>query len=83
MFIQKLAACTEFVAGDGSMLRELLHPDKMPVKLRYSLAHAVVKPHDATKPHRLKASEVYYILEGKGRMAIDDEKQNVSQGDVI
>lgn len=83
MLIQKLSACPEFIAGDGSILRELLHPDKTPVKLRYSLAHAVVKPKTATKPHRLKNSEVYYILEGKGRMTIDREKRDVSRGDAI
>jgi mannose-6-phosphate isomerase-like protein (cupin superfamily) len=83
MLIQKLSSCTEITAGDGSILRELLHPDKLPVKLRYSLAHAVVKPHGVTKPHRLKTSEVYYILEGKGRMSIEGETQDVSSGEAI
>ena len=38
MLIQKLNACDEFIAGDGTQLRELLHPDKQAVDLRYSLA---------------------------------------------
>ncbi len=36
--------CDEFVAGDNSLLRELLHPSKANLAIRYSLAHAVVKP---------------------------------------
>jgi len=35
MLIQKLNACDEFIAGDGTQLRELLHPDKQAVDLRY------------------------------------------------
>lgn len=50
------------------MLRELLHPDKANLQLRYSLAHAVLKPGLASQPHILNSSEVYYILDGEGTM---------------
>ena len=43
MYIQDLQNCDEIIAGDDSVLRELLHPDKADVAFRYSLAHAVVK----------------------------------------
>lgn len=71
MLLKHLKDCKEFVAGDGSILRELLHPAKADLQIRYSLAHAKVKPRRATKPHKLKSSEVYYILSGKGLMHID------------
>ena len=73
MFIRKLKDCEEFIAGDNCTLREILHPDKENLALRYSLAHAIVKPGDTTWRHRLKTSEVYYILEGEGVMHIEDE----------
>ncbi|HHT9129755.1 MAG TPA: cupin domain-containing protein, partial [Candidatus Brocadiaceae bacterium] len=38
MFIKDLQKCEEFIAGDNTILRELLHPDKADIKLRYSLA---------------------------------------------
>lgn len=83
MFIRKLKDCHEFVAGDGSILRELLHAGKGDFKFRYSLAHAVVRPGKKTKPHRLKTSEVYYIISGKGRMFIDNESEEVEPGSAI
>ncbi len=83
MFIKKLENCEEFIAGDGSLLRELLNPDKADIALRYSLAHAVVKPGIATTPHMLKTSEVYYIMEGKGIMHIDEESVKVYPGNAI
>ena len=73
MLVKRLKECREFVAGDGSILRELLHPEKAGLEVRYSLAHAKVKAGQSTKPHKLKSSEVYYITSGQGMMHIDQE----------
>ena len=73
----------EFLAGDATHLREILHPDKMDIALRYSLAHAVVKSGETSFKHALKTSEIYIILEGKGRMVIDEEAQDVTKGHVV
>ena len=83
MLIKDLSDCDEFVAGDGSLLRQLLHPDKIGVACRYSLCHATVKPGQTTRPHRLRTSEVYYILEGQGLMSIDGELKAVRHGQAI
>jgi len=73
MFVKYLKDCREFIAGDASLLCELLHPEKEDLKIRYSLAHATVKAGEVTKPHKLKSCEVYYVLEGQGLMHIDEE----------
>lgn len=83
MLVQKLNACVEFIAGDNTRLRELLHPDKQPLELRYSLAHATLPVGETSQPHSLKTSEVYYILSGQGEMHIDDETQLVEPGDAV
>ena len=59
MLIQKLNACDEFIAGDGTQLRELLHPDKQAVDLHYSLAHAALPPGQTSVLHFPTTSEVY------------------------
>lgn len=64
-------------------LRELLHPGSAPLKLRYSLAHATLKPGEASLPHRLETSEVYYILAGMGVMHVADEAAAVHADQVI
>ena len=83
MFIKDLNNCEEFTAADGSILRELLHPEKAELKIRYSLALAKVKPQESTKLHKLKTSEVYYILDGEGVMYIDKESAKVHPGCAI
>ena len=47
MFIRDLNECEEFRAGDNSILRELLHPDKAEIAINYSLAHAIYIPPDS------------------------------------
>ncbi len=83
MFVQKLNDCPEFIAGDGTFLRELFHPDKHPLDLRYSLAHAIVPVGQTSIPHALSTSEVYYILTGKGEMHINEETQTVEPWSAI
>lgn len=83
MLVKKLNACTEFIAGDNTRLRELLHPDKQPLALRYSLAHATLPVGQTSQSHSLKTSEVYYILSGRGEMHIEDETQLVEPGDAV
>lgn len=83
MFVKKLLDCPEFIAGDNTVLREMLHPDKADLDLRYSLAHATLGPGLSSKPHKLRTSEVYYILKGEALMHIDNEIANVAPGDTI
>jgi mannose-6-phosphate isomerase-like protein (cupin superfamily) len=83
LLVQKLKHCVEFVAGDGTLLREMLHPDKQAIALRYSLAHAIVPAGQTSQPHSLTTSEVYYILSGTGEMHIDGETQLVEAEDTI
>jgi len=83
MLVLHLNDCAEFVAGDNTILREILHPDKQNVRIRYSLAHAIVRPGAVSLSHRLATSEVYYILEGTGIMTIDGERAEVGPGHTI
>ena len=84
MTIRKLKYCEEIIAGDGSRLRELFHPDReYTFTSRFSLAHATVPVGEKTLKHRLKSDEVYYILSGRGELHIDHEIIEVETGDAI
>jgi mannose-6-phosphate isomerase-like protein (cupin superfamily) len=84
MLISRLAACREITAGDGTRLRELLHPGRgYAIAGRHSLAHATLAPGQASTEHRLRSDEVYYILQGKGEMHVNDEVALVQSGDAV
>jgi mannose-6-phosphate isomerase-like protein (cupin superfamily) len=83
MYIKRLTRCREIVAGDGTRLRELLHPDRDPVEVRCSLAVAQLAPKRSSRPHRLSTAEVYYLVAGQGTMHIDSEAAPVRAGDAV
>ncbi len=83
MKVVRLKNCPEFIAGDNSRLKEILNPRKEKLKLTYSLAYAMVKPGKKTLRHRLKYTEVYFIMKGRGIMHINKKKENVNAGDTI
>ncbi len=83
MFVRKIADCPEFTAGDETKLREVFNPLKDPFDLRYSMAVARVAPGQTTLLHRLRYSEVYHLLRGRGEMRVESETRAVEAGDVI
>lgn len=83
MFHKKLKDAAEFVAGDHTRLKEIMHPLHDQIAIGYSLAHARVEVGNASLPHRLKGSETYYILEGNGEMFIEKESFEVNKDDVF
>lgn len=83
MLIKSLKDCKEITALDGCRLRELLNPDKQDIEIRYSLAHAKVASLKSTAAHRLKNSEVYYIIAGGGTVFINDKPARVGPGDAV
>jgi len=83
MHVRHLKDCTEFLAGDNSLLRELLNPTKDTIQTRYSLAWAQVKPGEKTLVHKLEASEVYYIIKGSGIIHTNNEERKVNKNDTI
>ena len=83
MFVRKLTECPEFLAGDHTLLRELLHPAKAQAKVGYSLAHGIIRPGARSKRHRLASSEVYYFLAGRGRFWIGRESAEIKAGSVV
>ncbi|MBS0171216.1 MAG: cupin domain-containing protein [Nitrospira sp.] len=75
--------CPEFLAGDHTRLRELLHPAKADLKLGYSLAHGFLDPGEQSLWHRLKSSEVYYFIAGRGVMKVEETATAVQAGSVM
>jgi mannose-6-phosphate isomerase-like protein (cupin superfamily) len=83
VFVRRLKDCPEFLAGDQTILRELVHPDKASLDLRYSIAHGRLEQGTRSKRHRLEVSELYYFLAGRGIFRIGEELAAVEAGSVV
>ncbi len=83
MDIRNIDDATAFTTKDGSEIRELLAHRNSCIELQ-SLAEARLPPGLSTTLHyHLKTEEIYYVLEGCGRIRIDDEQRDVRVGDAI
>lgn len=85
MAIKKtLTDIPSFLAGDHTVIKEILHPKNGDPKDNYSLAHASLAPGEQSLSHRLMTmSEVYFILSGKGRAYINEETFDLEVGDTL
>jgi len=64
-----------FITKDNSEIREILAPSNSSIK-NQSLAEARLTPGQSTDEHfHPKSEEIYYILEGRGRMKVEDEER--------
>ena len=83
MLIKSLADCVPLRANDGCRIFELLHPNNDALDLPYSFAVAEVEIGEHSYRHRLRQTEIYFILAGRGRMHVDDEVRDLSGGDAV
>jgi mannose-6-phosphate isomerase-like protein (cupin superfamily) len=84
MYVKDRKDCKEITAIDKTRLRELFNSRLEPqLGFRYSLAEARVKPGEETLRHRLKTTEVYYLLEGRAEMRVDHERRPVAAGQAV
>jgi mannose-6-phosphate isomerase-like protein (cupin superfamily) len=68
---------------DGSIIRELLHPDLHNNK-NQSLAEAIVPLNSKTLLHKHKTSEeVYHVTQGNGLMTLGAQTFSIEQGDTV
>lgn len=68
---------------DGSVIRELMHPDQHGAR-QQSLAEALVAPGAATRLHRhLDSEELYHVTAGRGRMILGEASFEIAEGDTV
>jgi len=73
MTIKKLQDIEVIDGEEGTKIRQIFQPHNTLNGIRYSISHSELKPGKKSKIHKMKTSEVYYILQGEGNLQIDDE----------
>ncbi len=83
MLLKSLEHIAPFVAGDHTLLREVIHPENDSLAIPYSLAHASLSPEQRSLPHKLHGAELYIFLSGKGKITVNGETSLVKAQDVV
>jgi len=73
MIIKKIQDIEAILGNEGTEIRQIFHPHNTLDGIRYSLAQSTIQPGKKSKPHKMKTSEVYFVLEGKGVLHVDDK----------
>lgn len=79
MIISDLNKCTEILGFEGTIIKQIFHPHNTMLGIRYSISQCIVNPGKSSKPHKIKSSEIYFILKGQGVLYIDDESSEVKE----
>lgn len=76
-------SCPPFVTKDTSEIREIVAYRNSSCE-RMSLAEATLYPGRHTEAHRHpRAEEIYYVLQGHGRMRVEAVTRDIARGDAI
>ncbi|HSB84547.1 MAG TPA: cupin domain-containing protein [Nitrosarchaeum sp.] len=72
----------EIISGnEGTRIKQYFHPHNTLNGINYSLAQFTLEPGKKTLLHKIKSSEIYYILEGYAILKINDESHKLKKDD--
>lgn len=69
--------------NEGTQIKQYFHPHNTLNGIRFSLAQFSIRPNKRSLCHKLRSSEVYYVLEGEGILTINDEKIRIQKDDSV
>lgn len=79
MITSDLSKCPLILGSEGTKIKQIFHPHNTMLGIGYSVSQCTVEPGKSSKPHKLKSSEVYFILKGHGVLHIDDESSDIME----
>ncbi|MBK5113397.1 MAG: cupin domain-containing protein [Candidatus Heimdallarchaeota archaeon] len=65
------------ISQDGCKILELERNEQ------YSLAYGELAVGEESKAHKMEMQELYYIIQGKGKITVNKEEKEIEKGDII
>ena len=82
MIVRDLENSEKIIGEEGTIICDLINPWHVKNGIRYSMSHVTLSLDKSSKLHKMKTTEVYYIL-GEGMMHINNESKKVRSGQAI
>jgi mannose-6-phosphate isomerase-like protein (cupin superfamily) len=83
MSVRKGSQIKSIQGNEGTQVKQYFHPHNTLDGINYSLAQFTLEPGKKSKLHKIRSSEIYYILEGKGNLKIDEETYDIEKDDSV
>lgn len=65
------------ISQDGCKILELERNEQ------YSLAYGELAVGEKSKEHKMEMKELYYIIQGKGKITVNKKEKEIEKGDII
>lgn len=83
MSLRKFETLEKIQGNEGTTIRQIFHPHNTLDGIHHSLAHFTLEKEKRSLLHRMKTSETYFILNGVGKLHVDDDVIDVSKNDAV
>jgi mannose-6-phosphate isomerase-like protein (cupin superfamily) len=83
MSIQRNSEIPAIEGNEGTTIKQYFQPYNTVNGIRFSLAEFTLKSGKRSLPHKLRSSEIYYVLEGKGILHVNEEGFEVARDDSV
>lgn len=81
MSLRKNSEIDSIQGNEGTTIKQYFHPHNTLNGINYSIAQFTLEPGKRSKLHKMKSSEIYYILEGTGEIKINEELFHIEKDD--
>ena len=83
MSLRKNSEIQSIQGNEGTTIKQYFHPHNTLNGINCSLAQFTLEPGKKTKLHKLKSSEIYYIIQGIGELTVEQEKISLEKDDSV
>ncbi|AJW70602.1 cupin domain-containing protein [Nitrosopumilus adriaticus] len=83
MSVQRNSEIKSIQGNEGTKIKQYFHPHNTLNGINYSIAQFTLESGMQSKPHKLKSSEIYYILEGSAVLTVDEEPHKIEKDDSL
>ncbi len=81
MSLQKNSEIDIIQGDEGTKIKQYFHPHNTLNGINYSIAQFTLEVGRKSKLHKMKSSEIYYILEGSANLKINEETHHMEKDD--
>jgi mannose-6-phosphate isomerase-like protein (cupin superfamily) len=81
MLLKKSSDINSVRGNEGTIIKQYFHPKDTNNEISYSLAQFTLESEEKSKLHKIKSSEIYYILQGVGNLEINKEQFHLKKDD--
>jgi mannose-6-phosphate isomerase-like protein (cupin superfamily) len=83
MSVRKSSEIEIITGNEGTAIKQYFHPHNTLNGIGYSLAQFTLEPGKKSLLHKIKSSEIYYILEGDAVLVINNESHQLKKDDSV